>query len=314
MNDQQVPKHPIRIASKYTGLNADRIRAWEKRYRALTPQRSKNGQRLYTDQDIERLTLLRQVSEFGRRISDVINLSAEELKNLLHKDATMTSSLNTDETRPNTSSVMEYFDTCLKAILELDTRGFYLQFMRATANLGPTLLLEELLSPLIIHVCEECRRGNLQNVHLQMCQEIVRACLLLLFPEKETSRIGNKAVACALEYDPELVSQRSASIVGILGWNPICLGDIVDVDKILDASKISNAWAVILGFSSDSESLQTPNQLRWLRTLLPKKVKIIAVLSPYSSHRLPLSEIGALQANSLGDLKLLLQKLAKEGN
>lgn len=304
-------KHPIRVVSKYTGLNADRIRAWEKRYHAVTPKRSKNGRRLYSNEDIERLTLLKQVSEFGRRISEVVHLSAEELKNLLHQDIT-TKETTIDETRPTTSSVMEYFDTGMKAVSQLNTRAFYTNFLRATANLGPAFLVEELLTPLILHVCEECRRGNLQNVHLQMCQQIMNACLMLLFPEKETSRIGNKIVIGALEPDPELVSNRSASIAGILGWNPIYLGEMADVDKIRDAVVISKAWAIIIGFSSESENLQTPNQLRWLKTLLPEKIKVIAVLPAHSSHRLCLNEIGALQANNLYDLKLTLSQLAKE--
>ncbi len=44
--------YPIRTVSKLTGVNAVTLRAWERRYGLLKPQRTPKGHRLYSEQDI----------------------------------------------------------------------------------------------------------------------------------------------------------------------------------------------------------------------------------------------------------------------
>ncbi len=314
MTEEAGKKHPIRVVARYTNLNVDRIRAWEKRYKVVSPKRDASGRRLYSDQDIERLTLLKQVSEFGRRISEIVHLSTDSLKNMLREDAIKESAVKEAQTRPSTGVVMEYFDVCFDAIKSLNTSIFYANFLRANEALGPIFLTEELLSPLIMHVSEECRRGNLQNVHSQMCKEIMHACLLLLCPLGKSSDTRFSTVVCSLEQDPELISWRSAAIAGISGWNPICLGELVDVDKIRDAVEISNSLAVIIGFGTDSENFQTPNQLRWLKTLLLNNTALIVNLPQTSSYRFALKEIGALEVHNLSELRYTLNKLVAKLN
>jgi len=50
-------QYNIHIASQLSGVAAATIRAWEKRYKALVPDRADNGHRLYSDIDIEKLTI-----------------------------------------------------------------------------------------------------------------------------------------------------------------------------------------------------------------------------------------------------------------
>jgi hypothetical protein len=51
-------RHPMRLVVLRTGLTPDLLRAWEKRYGVVTPIRSRGGQRLYSDADVERLSQL----------------------------------------------------------------------------------------------------------------------------------------------------------------------------------------------------------------------------------------------------------------
>jgi DNA-binding transcriptional MerR regulator/methylmalonyl-CoA mutase cobalamin-binding subunit len=46
---------PIRTVCALTGVNPITLRAWERRYGLLQPQRTPSGQRLYTDADVERI-------------------------------------------------------------------------------------------------------------------------------------------------------------------------------------------------------------------------------------------------------------------
>jgi hypothetical protein len=51
-SEEQKPRHPIGVVSRRTGLGQDVIRAWERRYGAVVPQRTDTGRRLYTDEDV----------------------------------------------------------------------------------------------------------------------------------------------------------------------------------------------------------------------------------------------------------------------
>lgn len=310
LEQEAIKKHPIRVAARYTALSADRIRTWEKRYKTVSPGRDKKGRRLYSDQDIERLTLLKQVSEFGRRISEVVHLPVNKLKELLREDSLKESTVRQIETRPSTGAVMKYFDVCFDAIKGMDTKMFYSNFLLAYKGLGATFLVEELLSPLIRHVLEECRHGNLQNVHAQVCKEIMHACLLLLYPQGKPLGTEPRMVTCSLEQDHELVGWRSAVTAGMCGWNPVYLGAMVDVDDIRDAVRMSGACAVVIGFSGDNEHFQTPNQLRHLKVSLPAKAALIINLPKTSSYRFTVKEINATEVHHLYELRYILNKLA----
>jgi DNA-binding transcriptional MerR regulator len=69
----------IQFVSKVTGINPHTIRAWEKRYEAVTPLRDDKGRRIYSQAEIDRLELLNKLVSCGNNISDIANLSTDEL-------------------------------------------------------------------------------------------------------------------------------------------------------------------------------------------------------------------------------------------
>jgi len=79
----------IQVASQLSGVASATIRAWEKRYHAVVPERAQNKHRLYSEQDIEKLTILAKLTEYGQSIGKVAHLNFEELKHiyctLLHR-------------------------------------------------------------------------------------------------------------------------------------------------------------------------------------------------------------------------------------
>src|SRR5258706_6580721 len=81
-------KHPIRTVAKMTGLGIDTLRAWERRYAAVRPTRDERG-RMYSDEDIQRLRLLRDAVANGHSVGRVAALSDEQLKvaAMPHRDA-----------------------------------------------------------------------------------------------------------------------------------------------------------------------------------------------------------------------------------
>src|ERR1700742_4910186 len=76
----------ILAVSRLTRLTADTIRAWEKRYSAVRPARGSGGQRLFSDEDVSRLTLLREAVGAGQSISHIAGLPTGALRELVRFD------------------------------------------------------------------------------------------------------------------------------------------------------------------------------------------------------------------------------------
>jgi DNA-binding transcriptional MerR regulator len=62
---------PIRTVSSLTGVNAVTLRAWERRYNLITPQRTPKGHRLYTHKDVERINQVVGLLNQGISVSHV---------------------------------------------------------------------------------------------------------------------------------------------------------------------------------------------------------------------------------------------------
>lgn len=57
--------HTVRQVAALTGLSPDTLRAWERRYGVVRPQRSPGGYRLYDDAAVRRLAAMRALVEAG---------------------------------------------------------------------------------------------------------------------------------------------------------------------------------------------------------------------------------------------------------
>src|SRR5512136_2622191 len=82
VEDMPEAHHPIQLAARLTGLSTHVIRIWEQRYHAVEPKRTPTNHRLYSQRDIERLTLLRDVTRAGHNISQMARLSNDNLRAL----------------------------------------------------------------------------------------------------------------------------------------------------------------------------------------------------------------------------------------
>ena len=80
--DPNNPKPTFRIGavSRLTGVAPDTLRVWERRYGTVTPFRSETGTRLYSQDDVGRLTLIKALVNRGDAIGCIANLSKAELE------------------------------------------------------------------------------------------------------------------------------------------------------------------------------------------------------------------------------------------
>ncbi len=72
--------YTIGAVARLTGLSTQLIRAWEQRYGAVVAERAENGRRIYDTQDVEKLGLLKVLTERGIAISTIAHLDVEALR------------------------------------------------------------------------------------------------------------------------------------------------------------------------------------------------------------------------------------------
>lgn len=74
------PTYRIGAVSRLTGVPADTLRVWERRYSVVSPYRADSGTRLYGPEDVGRLTLIKRLVDRGDAISSVAKLTLAQLR------------------------------------------------------------------------------------------------------------------------------------------------------------------------------------------------------------------------------------------
>jgi len=88
----------IGAVARLTGISPDALRAWERRYQVISPQRSPSGTRLYSEQDVARLRLIKRLVDAGQAIGTVATLNLAELEARGQQLESVDSALPPDQT------------------------------------------------------------------------------------------------------------------------------------------------------------------------------------------------------------------------
>ncbi len=305
-------EHPIQVVARRTGLSADVIRVWERRYSVVNPKRANNSRRLYSDEDVEKLNLLRRATSAGRRIGDVATLSIHKLRKLVDTDESAAAHMPVAkiEQRPSTGSVMEYFDDCLDAIKHLDGQNIYRSLSDASKSLGIIFLLEDLLRPLVSHVQDECRRGALRDTHYAITIYSIRGFLSSLVMNEPFVDAEYKLICASPSGQvSDIAALRLAAASKSNGWQAIFLGMYGSVDEIIYAQRKSNAQLVAIGITRPADDTLLPNQLRRLRNQLNPAIEIAVTGSGAAAYFDVLQEIKANFIQTISELYLLLERI-----
>ena len=77
-------QYAIGVVARRTQTHPETIRVWERRYELIVPGRSETGRRLYSENDIAKLTLVKRLTELGHSVSSLAKLSNDELRDRLN--------------------------------------------------------------------------------------------------------------------------------------------------------------------------------------------------------------------------------------
>ena len=253
------PRHLIQVVGRRTGISSDVIRAWERRYNAVVSNRTETNRRLYTDDDIEKLTLLKRAINAGRRIGDIAQLSYDDLFELVMGDE---SNATRSYQRPSTGTVMELFDEAALAIDEMNSNKLDTALSNAIAMLSTTDFLMEFLKPLHTYINDECSRGSLRYIQEKFAKVSMRNCLSNLYTKFRSAKDqGPRMIIGSLTSEDESIDTLMHIIVAQnIGWDVTYVGNSVPHDEMTYmANKISNLHALsCIGAGSTSKRQADP--------------------------------------------------------
>lgn len=310
------PQHPIRVVALRTGLTPDLIRAWEKRYQAVVPQRTDTDRRLYCDQDITRLKLLKSATDGGRRIGDIAQLSIEALQSMVSEDqveirrpAAPASKLHAQES----DDVAQLRASMMVAIRNHDPDELDALLHRGALQYTMPALMEDVVAPLLRTIGESTREGSLRIAQEHIATAQIRTFLGTLRPASVEYQEAPKVVVTTPsgqlhELGALMVSVTCASE----GWTPIYLGPNTPADEIASAAIGSGALAVGLSITYPADDPRLPGELRRLRKQLPDNFPIFiggAAIRPNSPL---LAELSAPYLQSLHDVREYLSKFREQ--
>jgi DNA-binding transcriptional MerR regulator/methylmalonyl-CoA mutase cobalamin-binding subunit len=302
--DSSRKRHPIQVVSRRTGLTPDVLRAWEKRYTVVEPGRSEGGRRLYSDDDIERLRLLRRATRAGRRISNVAGLSIEELAALVREDEHE----EVDERpRPAVSDVGAAelpLREALAAAERFDAQELEAILNRALVTLRAETVIEQVAAPLLRRLGEAWSVGEIRPANEHLTSSVLLRVMGRLIEAVETS----SAAPCLVVATPagqghEFGALFAAAVAATEGWRVTYLGADLPATDIAMAVRETGADAVALSIVFPHGSEEIEEELKELRLALPPAVSILVGGAAVPSYKKVLDQIEAVQLADMDELR-----------
>ncbi len=312
----------IRTVSKRSGVKSDLVRAWERRYQAVNPVRTAGGHRVYTDQDIARLKLLNEATNNGHSISQIAQLSLDELKQLIKNElpasnqesiAEAVKIASTTGARDRYEIAQDYNDKCYAAVLAFDAQALESHFENAIVELGSEAFIELLLSPLLTKIGERWKIGELRPVHEHMTSSVIRSLTYILRNNNPCPpNAPRMIVSTPIGQLHELGALLAAIMAELCGWQVTYLGANLPAEEIAAAVKYTNACALTLSISFATEDNIVAKEIRRIKKLIGNDVTLIVGGRAASHFQGVLTEVGVPNIQGYAHFRELLKQLATE--
>lgn len=307
-------KFPIKVVSQMTGLSVHVIRAWEKRYHVVDPDRTDTNRRLYSEEDIEKLRLLNDASHLGHNIGSLANLSLSELKNLLFKEKSNVSENKIGlKNSGNGANTEEILSECLEAIINYDAKKFESILLNTSARLTQPVLIEDVVIPLVYKIGDMWHNGELRVANEHLASSVIRSFLFNLL---ESYSINDSAPVLISATPRGQEHELGALIAGVIaasaGWKVVYLGSNLPAEEIGSVVSYLNARVVAISLVYPSDDPSLPKELKKLKQILTSSVSIIAGGRAVDGYLNVLDEINAFVVKNTKQLRLELD--AVRGN
>lgn len=249
-------QYSIKAAARMADLSVDTLRAWERRYRAVEPRRSDTGRRRYTDDEVERLSLLKQATDLGHPISMVAPLDDDELQALLSK------------ARKESSESEGVVAKLMGFVMADDFSNFERTLGQAAVALPPRQLIDEIFFPLLQQVGDRWYEGKLTIAQEHAVSSNLRSligAMIRLFPQHHDAPSIVFATLSGERHEFGIL--LLALLAASKGMNCHYLGPDLPVEEIARSVFVCGAQVVAV---SIVHKVDAPAEEKYLRSLHAK--------------------------------------------
>ena len=299
-------RYPLRAVIRRTGLSADVIRAWERRYGAVAPGRSDGGQRLYSEEDVVRLVLLRNATVQGHSIGEIaaLDISALEALNIRRGADTSGGADGSDDV----------IAAAIAAMAELDQVALESTLKRAVMSLGATRFIDTIVSDLLRQVGDRWHAGTLSPSHEHLASHTVRRVLGWVADAYEPmAGAPTIVVATPAGEHHELGAMAAAAAAAEEGWRVVYLGPNLPATDVAAATGQVGAEMVALSIVYANGEV-TAREIRETARALPDGTRMI--IGGAAARRIPADRLGPNVGilDDVGALRRLLRARREVGS
>jgi methanogenic corrinoid protein MtbC1 len=251
--------YPMRAVTRFTGLTADVVRVWERRYGAVSPARTAGHARRYTAQDVRRLLLMHEAVRRGHSIGDVARLEDDALRALLEESSVLRRGGVPDwgpgqrgpgdrrddgPSSDGTGVVAEYLGAVTRFEMHraLDVLG------AAAAMMSPERFVTGVVLPILDEVGERWSRADLSVAQEHVVSAQVKGFLLtmLRMAPAPGPGAGRVLVGTPSGHLHEIGALTAAWLAAARGWDTIYVGPDIPLPELELAARMADADLVLL--------------------------------------------------------------------
>ncbi len=225
-------RYKIKTIADLAGFSPTLLRAWERRYEILEPERTESGHRLYTDDDLRVLREIKRRLGTGRTIGEVVAVGRPGL--LGSREPVSLDTLN----RQLIQAALEFDEVTLQRLLD-----------QAFASFSAATVLDQVLETTCHHMGHLWASGEATVAHEHLLSSVLGRRLQRLLDF--AGPVPGRPVLCACLPD----EQHEMGIMVVtyrlrcLGVGAMCLGRGLPVSDLAAACKASNPTHVFLSVS-----------------------------------------------------------------
>lgn len=306
----------IKAVSKMTGIGIHTIRAWERRYSAITPKRSETNRRKYSEEEVNKLMLLAKATKNGFNIGNIANLSIEKIEDILGKtEGTFdTPRVNTQKNIFTSESKFDrLIEESITVIKSFDRDAMEKILSQSLINNSKQTTILNFIIPLLEKVGELWASGELRIMHEHFTSSLLRTFLGSYLEGNSDSPSAPKLITGTF---PGFQHDLGALIASILsldsGWNSIFLGANLPSEEISAAALQLHAQAVLISLIYPNDDVMVRTNLKNMRKFLGRNFPIIITghSAPYYSDFI--KETGAIHLDKLEGLTNLLHEIREK--
>jgi DNA-binding transcriptional MerR regulator len=272
---------------RFSGINVHSIRAWEKRYKGLKPERSEGNTRYYNGNQLRRLLNIASLMNSDYKISTLCSMSDAELNKLLFKnmEKEALSGDNDFLVSQLVAAALEFNESLFNriyslAIVQHGTEGTYLKVIYPFLQRLGIMWSAEKIAPAQEHFISNLIRQKLFSaIDLLQLNEQSKKHWILFLPENEFHEIG---------------LLMAAYLIRKAGHNCTYLGANVPFDSLKEAVKIIRPSSLLLFLISGDDESHDKKLIRTMIKSFPNQKIFIAA-----------SENRAVKLNAFANIILL---------